>query len=81
MIIHCLHKALSLSRIHYADNKTLSSKGNNLDELTDFTNNEKACKNGQAGLCQIANKLPLRGSFRQKWSKLSIFCFLLKKCL
>ena len=33
-------KASSLQCIHYADDTTLFSKGNNLDDLIDFTNNE-----------------------------------------
>ena len=39
-IINDMHKASSLQCIHYADDTTLFSKGNNLDELIDFTNNE-----------------------------------------
>ena len=35
-----MHKASSLQCIHYADDTTLFSKGNNLDDLVDFTNNE-----------------------------------------
>ena len=35
-----MHKASSLQCIHYAIDTTLFSKGNNLDELIDFTNNE-----------------------------------------
>ena len=35
-----MHKASSLQCIHYADDTTLFSKGNNLDDLIDFTNNE-----------------------------------------
>ena len=35
-----MHKASSLQCIHYADDTTLFSKGNNLDDLTDFTNTE-----------------------------------------
>ena len=38
--INDMHKASSLQCIHYADDKTLLSKGNNLDDLIDFTNNE-----------------------------------------
>ena len=35
-----MHKASSLQCIHYADDTTLFSKGNNLDDLIDLTNNE-----------------------------------------
>ena len=35
-----MHKASSLQCIHYADDTTLFSKGNNLDDLIDFKNNE-----------------------------------------
>ena len=35
-----MHKPSSLQCIHYADDTTLFSKGNNFDELIDFTNNE-----------------------------------------
>ena len=35
-----MHKASSLQCIHYADDTTLFSKGNNLDDLIDFTNTE-----------------------------------------
>ena len=35
-----MHKASSLQCIHYADETTLFSKGNNSDDLIDFTNNE-----------------------------------------
>ena len=35
-----MHIASSLQCIHYADDTTLFSKGNNLDDLIDFTNNE-----------------------------------------
>ena len=35
-----MQKASSLQCIHYADDRTLFSKGNNLDGLIDFTNNE-----------------------------------------
>ena len=35
-----MHKASSLQCIHYADYTTLFSKGNNLNDLIDFTNNE-----------------------------------------
>ena len=38
--INVLHKASSLQCIPYADDTTLVSKGNNLDDLIDFTNNE-----------------------------------------
>ena len=34
------HKASLLQCIHYADDTTLFSKGNNLDDLIDFTNTE-----------------------------------------
>ena len=40
--INELHKASSLQCIHYADDTTLFSKGNNLDDLIDFTNTELA---------------------------------------
>ena len=36
---------------------------------------------GQACLSGLSVKKNLMESYRQKWSKLSIFCFLLKKCL
>ena len=35
-----MHKASSLQCIHYADDTTLLCKGNNLDDLIDFTNTE-----------------------------------------
>ena len=35
-----MHKASSLQCIHYPDDTTLFRKGNNLDDLIDFTNNE-----------------------------------------
>ena len=35
-----MHKASSLQCIHYAADTTLFSKGNNLDDLIDLTNNE-----------------------------------------
>ena len=35
-----MHKATSLQCIHYADDTTLLSRGNNLDDLIDFTNTE-----------------------------------------
>ena len=35
-----MYKASSLQCIHYADDTTLFSKGNNLDDLIDLTNNE-----------------------------------------
>ena len=35
-----MHKASSVQCIHYADNTSLFSKSNNLDDLIDFTNNE-----------------------------------------
>ena len=35
-----MHKASSLKCIHYTDDTTLFSKGNNLDDLIDFTNTE-----------------------------------------
>ena len=35
-----MHKASSLQCIHHADDTTLFSKGNNLDEMIDFTNTE-----------------------------------------
>ena len=35
-----MHKASSLQCIPYADDSTLFTKGNNLDDLIDFTNNE-----------------------------------------
>ena len=38
--INYMHKASSLQCIHYADDMTLFSKGNNLDYLIDLTNNE-----------------------------------------
>ena len=38
--INDMHKASSLQCIHYADDTTLFSKGNNLDDLIDFTNTE-----------------------------------------
>ena len=38
--INDMHKASSLQCIHYADDTTLFSKGNNLDDLIDLTNNE-----------------------------------------
>ena len=38
--INDMHKASSLQCIHYANDTTLFSKGNNLDKLIDFTNNE-----------------------------------------
>ena len=40
--INDMHKASSLQCIHYADDTTLFSKGNNLDDLIDLTNNELA---------------------------------------
>ena len=43
----------SLYSIHYANNTTLLSKGNNLDDLIDFTNNELGLvKIDKKGLCQ-----------------------------
>ena len=38
--INDMHRASSLQCIHYADDTTLFSKGNNLDDLIDFTNTE-----------------------------------------
>ena len=35
-----MHKASSLQCIHYADDMTLFSKGDNLHDLIDFTNTE-----------------------------------------
>ena len=35
-----MYKASSLQCIHYAEDTTLFSKGNNLEDLIDFTNNE-----------------------------------------
>ena len=35
-----MHKASSLQCIHYADDTTFFSKGNNLDDLIDLTNTE-----------------------------------------
>ena len=35
-----MHKASPLQCIHYPDDTTLFSKGNNLDDLIDFTNTE-----------------------------------------
>ena len=50
-----MHKASSLKCIHCADDTTLFSKGNNLDDLIDFTNNESV----QMDKCVCANKLSL----------------------
>ena len=38
LYINDMHKASSLQCIYYADDTTLFSKGNNLDDLIDFTN-------------------------------------------
>ena len=35
-----MHKASSFQCIHYADDTTMFSKGNNLDDLIDFANTE-----------------------------------------
>ena len=40
MFLNVMHKASSLQCIHYADDMTSLSKGNNLDDLIDFTNTE-----------------------------------------
>ena len=50
-----MHKASSKKCIHYADDTTLFSKGNNLDDLIDFTNNELV----QMDKWVCANKLSL----------------------
>ena len=50
-----MHKASSLQCIHYADDTTLFSKGNNLDDLIDLTKNELV--KIDKGVC--ANKLSL----------------------
>ena len=50
-----MHKASSLQCIHYADDTTLFSKGNNLDDLIDFTNTELV----QMDKWVYANKLSL----------------------
>ena len=56
--INDMHKASSLQCIHYADDTTLFSKGNNLDDLIDFTNNELV----KIDKWVCANKLSLKGS-------------------
>ena len=50
-----MHKASSLQCIHYADDTTLFSKGNNLDDLIDLTNNELV----KIDIWVCANKLSL----------------------
>ena len=53
--INDMHKASSLQCIHYADDTTSFSKGNNLEDLIDFTNNELV----KIDKCVCANKLSL----------------------